>query len=49
MSHGGTDFATASGRDVGKNRSGDLPGDVRESVAVEEKEGRLAMAAPEKF
>jgi hypothetical protein len=49
MGHGRTEFTATSGRDVGKNRGSDLPGDVREGVAVEEKEGCLPMTAPEKF
>jgi hypothetical protein len=45
----GADFTAASGREIGKDRGGDLSGDIREGVAVEEKEGRLTMAAPEEF
>jgi hypothetical protein len=49
MGHGGADFATASSREIGKEGGGELSGDVREGVAVEEKEGCLPMAVPEKF
>jgi len=49
MGHGGAGFATAACRQIGEEGDGELPGDVREGVAVEEKEGCPAMAVPKKI
>jgi hypothetical protein len=43
VGHDGGDLTTASGGKLGKERGGNLAGDVRERVAVEEQERRLAM------
>jgi hypothetical protein len=35
----GGDFTTASSREIGKNRGGDLPGDVREVLPLKKRKG----------
>ena len=44
MGHGGDGFTPASGRQVGEDCRHNLPGDIRKSVAVEEKKRGAAVA-----
>lgn len=47
MGHRGSNFPAASGGQIGEEGGGELTDDVREGIAVEEEERRLAMAVPE--
>ena len=49
VSHGGHDFAPARGGEVGENKIYNSSSNVCESITVEEKERRAAMALPEEF
>jgi hypothetical protein len=49
MGNGGHDFAAAAGGKVGEDKVDDSSTDIGESVAIEEKEWRAAMALPQKF
>jgi hypothetical protein len=49
VSDGGHGFATASRGHVGKNKINDRPGNVSESVPVEEKKWSAPVALPQEF
>ena len=49
MGHGRNDLAAAARGQVGKQSSGDLAGNVRERVAIEEEKRGAAMALPQEF
>ena len=49
MGDGGDAFTSASGRQVCEDSRDNLPGDIREGVAVEEKKRSAAVALPQEF
>jgi hypothetical protein len=49
MGYGGHDFAAATGGQISKKCGYDLPCNIREGVAIEEKERGAAMALPQEF